>query len=378
MEVKPSLAPPRRQASTDPAPPQDDTDDTVEPQESVTTDFPPDAKPHLVAAVTHYKFGTMDPFSIGQHAFKIKNVGDGPLRLTDHRSTCKCTASSYPTHPILPGQEAEVTVVWKTQSNDGNFEQSTAVLTNDPAMPELELTIQGDVLVHVGAEPQVFNFADVRPDEAKEVSSLISSQVWEEFTVSDVTPTLEGITWRIEPATAEELKQAKSISGHRLTLVLPKLAPGLVNETVQFRVVPKDGEAEWFELPMKAKILKRVAVYGPGIDATGTVDLGIIDASRGLSRKLFVKVYDRDAKLQTESIETDPSFVDVSLQPHDNVTPGLYRLQLNIPPNSPACRYQGQNPGTLQIRFQHPRISELRLRLRFAVADSLAQSEYFP
>ena len=343
----------------------------------------PEAPPQARVDDSQFDFGVMNPHARGEHLFTVRNLGPGPLRFRNDRSTCKCTVGQFPKEPVAAGETAEVLIQWQTESNNARFEQSASVDTNDPNQPTLTFTITGDVLVRVGANPPQFSFPAVRPGETPETTTIVTSQVWDDFALSDIQSSLDGLTWEVSPATADELATLKAKHGYRLRITLPDtLAQGSFTHWVRFKVTPagdvaeseEAAEPEEFELPLEGKVLRRLAVYGPGIDFQGNIQLGLVPLSKGATRRLILKVYDPDPELILEGIQVTPDFLQVRVLPYADGEPtkGLYYLDVEVPKSSPACRYQGQRAGEIQLQFSHPRISELRLRVHFAVADQLA------
>jgi len=372
LEVKPTLAPPLRSADASDAP-----DEAHQPEIIKTTvapkinvdDLPP---PKIEVTKTDYDFGVMDPFQVGQHTFKVKNVGEGPLLFVDHRSSCSCTASEFTKRAIQPGEETEVLVAWETKTTNERFRESTTLVTNDPEQHEIRFNIEGNVLVHVGADPAEIDFGRVRPDDKPKATTIVSSQTWDHFELAEFSSSVEGATWEIEPAPAEELEKLNAKSGYRVTVELPQLVRGPFREWLRFEVRPDDeslGTRE-FQMPLAGKVLRRLAVYGKGIDKHGNIQLGVAIARKGLRHRMFLKVYDDETKLAVQGIEVHPEYLNVQVTPDEKQgDQGLYRLEIEVPVDAPAGRYQAQNAGELTIRFDHPRIKELRLRLHLAVAD---------
>ena len=71
---------------------------------------------HAVARVdsaTH-DFGTLDPLTVHEHVFVIRNAGDAPLELTEGPTTCKCTLARLGQNTVPPGGKATVMLQWNT------------------------------------------------------------------------------------------------------------------------------------------------------------------------------------------------------------------------------------------------------------------------
>jgi hypothetical protein len=338
----------------------------------------PELTPRVIVEQTAFDFGQMNPHTNGKHIFVVKNSGTGPLCLLDHRSTCKCTVGNFTHDAIAPGGQAEITIQWQTQSNNQRFKESAIVETNDPETPSLKFTITGDVLVQVGANPPEFAFSGVRPGTRPTATTLVSSQVWPGVSLRNIRSSLNGLEWTIMPASTEECDQLKVLAAQRLTIQLPdSLPPGHFTHWVRFEVVPDvlGVTPEEYELPVRGKVLRRLAAYGPGIDNLGNVRLGVVASAEGLKRRLLLKVHDRDPALKVQRIDIEPDFLHASVtQDQSHATKGLYFLDIEVPKMAPACICQDQRAGVLTVRFGHPRISELKLRVHFAVAGQPADS----
>lgn len=332
----------------------------------------PQAVPKIVVTNTQHDFGEMNPHEFGEHEFVIQNIGDAPLVIQSERSTCKCTVAELPGGPIAVGQKRNVKLRWQTSLNNRRFEESATVTTNDPDHPSLTFRVSGDVLVHVGANPPELVMSGIHPGRSESVTTVVTSQVWEHFDIKELTSSLEGHRWTVEPATETQLEQLKAKSGQHLTLHLPDSLPqGEFNHWVRFQLTPARGESKMYELPLRGKVLRRVAVYGSGIDMTGKVSLGVIPSQQGHRRRLVMKVRDPQPELQVDQITCHPDFLRVKVTPYPakvTTTKGLYYLDIEVPKLSPVSRFQSSEAGEVTIQFDHPRIEDLRLRVDFAVS----------
>ncbi|MCM4168741.1 hypothetical protein KCTC52924_02433 [Arenibacter antarcticus] len=58
-----------------------------------------------------HDFGTIEQNAPQETIFTFKNTGDGPLIITDAKSSCGCTIPEYPQNtPIAPGETGEMLV----------------------------------------------------------------------------------------------------------------------------------------------------------------------------------------------------------------------------------------------------------------------------
>ncbi len=76
---------------------------------------------------------------------RMVNVGDSALVITRVQSSCGCTAATYTTTPVLPGDTAYVTLTYNPYNRPGQFEKDAFVYsTGTPRRSRL--TIRGKVI----------------------------------------------------------------------------------------------------------------------------------------------------------------------------------------------------------------------------------------
>ena len=336
----------------------------------------PSGAPRIDAADYSHDFGVMDPFTEKEHTFKVVNVGDGPLELKLGDSTCNCTVAQVPTEPILPGETGEILVQWQTKTNNRRYVESTTVRTNIPDMQELKFTIKGDVYIYVGADPPILEVPTIAPGKTEMVETIVCSQVWDAFDIRHMESSMNDLTWDILPVDADELVSLKSKAGYRLRFTLPSDLPrGDFSHWVRIEVGQRN-ERRQFQLPLQGRVVRPVAVYGPKIDMTGRIELGVVPSSQGLTQYYVVKVRDDQPTLTVKSIRTVPDFLHVQLTPiKADSSSGVYRMEITVPKGSPTCQHiADQQQGSLSIEFEHPRIESLDLKLDLAVVDTTGRS----
>jgi hypothetical protein len=100
--------------------------------------------PKLEVDANPFDFGTVTVNEPGSHKFKIKNIGQSPLVI--YRPLY---GSSRPAAPprkeIPPGASAEIELNFTPREATSCFAKTTALWTNDPAHPKLELKLFGIV-----------------------------------------------------------------------------------------------------------------------------------------------------------------------------------------------------------------------------------------
>jgi Protein of unknown function (DUF1573) len=100
------------------------------------------------------------------HDFEIRNEGTAPLLITDVRPACGCTVASFD-KSIAPGQAGKVHVVFDSTTFTGPVAKGVTVYTNDPANPQIELTLRAKIEPYIAVKPGYARYTIVR-GEGKE------------------------------------------------------------------------------------------------------------------------------------------------------------------------------------------------------------------
>lgn len=79
-------------------------------------------------------------------SFILYNKGGKYLRILDVQTSCGCTVASVSKKVLAPGDYAEIQATMDTSLKQGKVIKKISVRSNDPARPELDLYIQGQVL----------------------------------------------------------------------------------------------------------------------------------------------------------------------------------------------------------------------------------------
>lgn len=104
------------------------------------------AQSNLVFDRPTWDFGTIrevdGPVS---HRFVCRNEGQQPEVILQVTTTCGCTTPQYTRKPILPGEQAEITVTYDPANRPGNFSRELTVFTADRRIAA-KLRITGSVV----------------------------------------------------------------------------------------------------------------------------------------------------------------------------------------------------------------------------------------
>lgn len=331
--------------------------------------------PKLVAEEKSFDFGRMDPGSKGQHAFVIKNVGDGALTIKVKRTSCKCTVGGVEHNVVGPGESTHVLLEWNTGHTLVDYQQTATIETNDPDNREIDLHVKGLIRCEIGATVEEIDFDNIEPGKPVTVRTFLYSQMWNDFEVIDLKTGLPDVNWEVSPVVEEERPKIDAKGIQRLQITLSgRLPQGNFQDRLRMMVRPKDheGEAVSFELPIKGKTLRRLAVYGSAIDGDVGILLGNVKQGTAKRAKLLMKVRDDELNLNVQEVKIEPEFLKAEVVAHtegDQVKPGLYDLIIDVPADAPPGQYQGNPVGKLRVEIKHPRIESLELPVHFSVVE---------
>ncbi|MBP8034485.1 MAG: DUF1573 domain-containing protein [Bacteroidia bacterium] len=99
-----------------------------------------------------HDFGRITQGEKVTYAFKFKNTGGANLIISAANGSCGCTIPAYPKKPILPGEEAEVDVVFASEGKSGLVEKSVTLVTNCEPSTRI-IYIKANIIVPTSANP---------------------------------------------------------------------------------------------------------------------------------------------------------------------------------------------------------------------------------
>ena len=105
--------------------------------------------PEIDFEMLEYDFGDVAYAGTCEVEFKFTNTGNEPLIIQKPKTSCGCTASSWPKEPILPGDSEIIKVTYKTTTKVGNFSKSVTVTSNAVTNATVILRIRGKILEQV-------------------------------------------------------------------------------------------------------------------------------------------------------------------------------------------------------------------------------------
>jgi hypothetical protein len=101
--------------------------------------------PRLVCDEPLHDFGTVDGSAPASHTFTLRNEGDADLLIKKIHAPCGCTTFRLENKTLAPGSTLELPVTLSLAGRKGPQQKSLYLETNDPASPNLQLTMRGIV-----------------------------------------------------------------------------------------------------------------------------------------------------------------------------------------------------------------------------------------
>jgi hypothetical protein len=99
----------------------------------------------FTAEPNEYEFGQVTEGTLVEHVFTFKNTGEAPLILTQVTASCGCTTPEYSKHPVAPGEEGQIKVVFDSNGQVGKQHKVISVLNNGATQVAL-LHLRGEVV----------------------------------------------------------------------------------------------------------------------------------------------------------------------------------------------------------------------------------------
>jgi hypothetical protein len=335
--------------------------------------------PKVVVDSADFDFGSVDiAASGGSHEFKFTNQGKGPLKLNEGGTSCRCTMSKLGQEEISPGGSTKVTVTWKPIDKPGPYQQTAKILTNDPATPQVVLTVAGRVTAAMRLTPSEMVFSRLTAGEPSTAETRLYSYL-------DPAIKVAGTEWA-NPATAafyetshlplsaDQLKEEKDAKSGLLVKVTVK--PGMPQGPIHQKLILKTSTGSSLTLPIDGNVGSEIALVGHGWDPdTGILSIGEIASAAGATRHLMLVIRGplrRDVKFKTQQVK--PDLLKVSLGSPKEINSGAVieiPVQVEIPAGSPPANHLGSDQGKLgeiMLETSHPQVHTLRILVRFAIA----------
>lgn len=380
-----------------------DSDFTVDQIPSLLKEVDPSEKVAQVELVGDelHDFGMMAPNDKGEHTYVVKNTGDADLTLRLGASTCKCTFGELSSDKLAPGAETEITLSWQVKTGEPTFNQSAQVITNDPGRPVLNFRISGKVAFEAEAVPKTWAFGEVASGDSIELGGTIYNFSDNDFKVKELrfsnpkmTELAEFDVEEFKPTEEEDGDRSIARQAFRISIkIKPGLHQGSISQNFIFGFHKIDDDGNIIESDSEENedndygiaVATQGRVVGPlgmitnnkleTVDSGGYVyNFGRIGPDQSLKAKAFVVLKGSEREKTKLSIgEISPKGVIKASLGDPKGGRGsmmLIPLEIELLPGEDSIERLGKNKddyGIIWIESDNPKVSKLRLALKFAI-----------
>jgi len=316
----------------------------------------PEPKAEVDGALTH-NFGTMSQRNKGRKTWNVKNVGPGDLHLKKGPSTCSCTIASLKEGEeatLKTGESTEIVLEWETRENNGKYEKSASIVTDDPQQPKLDFVVTGTVRPAVMIYPPdgVISFLEVSNDEGGTNKIALTSPDKPDMKVTKIVSSKpDFIETKLRDLTAEEKKALSAEGGYAVDVVLKKGMPiGAFSEEL---VVSTDH-------PLQSEIKLRVVgkSVGPITVVPERLRMLNVSSKNGGTAEMTIWVRGRE-ETTTFTVAQAPKGLKIAVVPGGNPTKGatMYRMTVQVAPGTPSGTIEDQ----IVLKTDHPMAGEVKI-----------------
>lgn len=211
-------------------------------------------------------------------AFAVRNTGEAPVRISNIRTSCGCTAAGENPSVLDPGAEDFINVVYRTHGRSGRQHSTITVETDDPGQAAYQLRLSLDVTRDVYLGEQLIDLGVLPPGE-KAVKTFSLFSAWDkELEIGEVGSSHESVTAELLKSRSYE-KDGEKGTEYLFRLAIPDTLP-LGDFYASITI-----DTNWAEAPLRQNFRGRVLgdvdfnpkqfflVMAPNAEGTATVTL---------------------------------------------------------------------------------------------------------
>jgi hypothetical protein len=290
-------------------------------------------KPKAVAAEPIKDIGFVAKGEKAAYDFAIRNEGDAPLQIQEVRAACGCTVADYD-KVIAPGQTGKVRVSVDTATFNGAIAKGVTVFTNDPATPQMELTIRAQVEPFIKAKPGYARYLTVQ-GENKE--GTIVQTLWTPdgspmkiVKVESPYPFLKVEFHEAKPE--ERLKEVEQQQQWKVEMHLANDAPvGALTESV--KIYTDNPKQKLVQIPVSGFVRPIVAVTPP------IANFGQITITEPLRKSINVKSFATEP-IKLTGTQSSVQGIEARIEPVEDGRE--YQVWVTVKPEIAKGKFDGK------------------------------------
>ena len=298
-------------------------------------------QPKIVVATPIHDFGPVEKTAKLTHEFEIRNEGTAELRIREARADCACAVATFD-QSIAPGASGKVRVELDPGDLLGPVSKLVTLFTNDPAAPEVRLTLKAAVKPALAMKPGYVRYLYVQ----KEQTGVVTQTVWAtdgaDFRIVAVKSPYDFVKtsfWEAKPE--ERLPDHPGKQWKISTTIEPDAPVGPLAKMVE--ITTDHPRQKDLELPVSGFVRPIIAVTPP------SGDLGKRKRGEPFNGTLKVQNFATEPIAVTEAT-SDSKGLGVTLE---TVTEGrIYKVKVILAPDIPV----GPFSGTIKIKTASAKI----------------------
>ncbi|HEX3556227.1 MAG TPA: DUF1573 domain-containing protein, partial [Thermoanaerobaculia bacterium] len=309
-----------------------------------------DGKPKAVVAEPIKEAGTVPKGEKLTSDFVIRNDGDAVLEITQVQPACGCTVAEYD-KTIAPGKTGKVHAVVDTSTFNGPIAKGVTVFTNDPATPQIELTVRATVEPYINVKP---GYARYNTVQSEALEGNIVQTLWApDGTSFDVTSV--DSPWPYMKVTFHEAKPEErlpDLKGKQWKIEMHLSNDAKVGPLADYVTIhTSHPKQKIVQIPVSGFVRPVMAVTPP------VGDYGQIELKEPLKKSLSVKNFATEP-IKLTSVETSLKGVEAKIEPLQEGREYNIRVTLN-----PAL---GKGPfnGKLTLHTDSAKVPQLEVELK--------------
>ncbi|MES1245011.1 MAG: DUF1573 domain-containing protein [Acidobacteriota bacterium] len=289
--------------------------------------------PKAVATEPIKDIGVVAKGEKAAYDFAIRNEGDAPLQVQEVRAACGCTVADYD-KVIAPGQTGKIRVSVDTTTFNGAIAKGVTVFLNDPATPQMELTIRAQVEPFIKAKPGYARFITVQ-GESKE--GTIVQTLWtpdkSPMKIVKVESPYPYLKVEFHEAKAEEkLKEIEDQQQWKVEMHLMNEAPvGPLTETV--KVYTDSPKQKLVQIPISGFVRPIVAVTPP------IANFGPVTIKEPLRKSINVKSFATEP-IKLTGVQSSVEGIDARIEPVEDGRE--YQVWVTVKPEIVKGKFDGK------------------------------------
>jgi hypothetical protein len=311
--------------------------------------------PRAVVNATTYSLGRVPRGTVLSERFVIDNVGSTPLVIESMQFSSPGIRARV-AQTIEPGKSAELVVDWDTANYTRDAEVQVALQLNDPASPQLVLTLSGFVVSPIEFDPVPAFYLSQFVGETSSQAVTLRNNTDRTLEVTGTVQEGEGFTLAVAPMMPGKAFQVTATAAS-------DLPPGQYQESAW--VLTNDPEQPKIRLDVNILVKPEVYASVEALDM-GQLHLTSVKANPSVLELLqqTVILESRSADLRVTRVESDLPFVVVHHEPGH----AAQRVRLDVGLD-PARLQTGEYSGNVRVYTGVPAYPVVTLPVTISVAN---------